>query len=129
VPETSQLLSNIFSVLLVLLPGAIWCAWWLFCVNWPKLWSALARGAWTGVVLFILVCGSVWARLDPRDLAWPGYYISALPWHIGAAALLACLAFLCGWLQGVLGWTAPEFPVHPVAAEHGHGHANGHGHH
>ena len=37
--------------------------------------------------------------------------------------LLAALTLLCGWLQGLLGWTPAEVNLEPpVAVEHGHGH-------
>jgi peptidoglycan/LPS O-acetylase OafA/YrhL len=102
-----------------------WCAWWLCCADWKKLWPTLAAGGWAPAVLLVLMAGAVWAQLDPYDLTWPGYYLPALLWHVGAAFLIACLAMFCGWLQDLLGWTPPEFPVHPVATAHGHDH----GHH
>jgi hypothetical protein len=113
------------TVVTFLLPCALWCAWWLWCVNWTKLWPVLARGGWAAAVLFILMGAAVWARLDPRDLAWPGYYIPAQVWHFGAVTTLALVALLCGFLQRICGWTPPEFPVHPAAGAHGHDH----GHH
>jgi hypothetical protein len=113
------------SFLIALLPAALWCAWWLWCVDWKKLWPVLASGAWVPAVLFVAMGGAVWTQLDPRDLTWPGYYVPSLAWHLAGALLLAAVAMLCGWLQGVLAWAPPEFPVHPVPALHGHDH----GHH
>jgi hypothetical protein len=127
--ESRELSVNVVSVLVALLPLAIWCAWWLFCVNWTKLWPVLASGAWAPAVLLVFMAGAVWARLDPRDLTWPGYYVSALAWHLSAGVGLAAVAMVCGWLQAVLGCTPREFPVHPPAPAHGHAHADGHGHH
>jgi hypothetical protein len=121
--ENRESLAN---VLTVVLPIAAWCAWWLWCVNWTKLWPVLARGAWAAVVLFILMGGVVWGRVDPMPLTWSGYYIPALTWHLGATMILAAVALLCGWLQGVLGWAPPEFPVHPAPAAHGHDHGPAH---
>jgi hypothetical protein len=120
-----------------LLPGAIrgllllavWCVWWLLCVDWKKLWPVLAFGAWAPAVLFVLMTGAVWARLDDRNLTWPGFYLPSFGWHVGATILLAGLALICGWLQGVIGWMPPEFPVHPPELAHGHAPADGHGHH
>jgi hypothetical protein len=120
-------LASVMTVLIALLPGGLWCAWWLWCVDWKKLWPVLARGAWAPAVLMVLMAGMVWNQLDPVDLAWPGYYLPALVWHMGAAVLLAAIALTCGWLQGVFHWTPPEFPVHPAPVAHGHDH--GHGHH
>jgi hypothetical protein len=99
------------------------------CVNWKKLRPVLSLGAWTAVVLIVLVSGVVWARLDPRDLSWPGFYVPALAWRVSAAVGLFLLALFCGWLQGVIGWTPPEIAVHPPEPEHGHAHGDGHGHH
>jgi hypothetical protein len=107
------------------LPLVLWCAWWLWCVDWSKLWPTLAAGAWAPAVLFVLVSGVVWARLDPDGFGAPG---SVVPAHVAAAVALACVAMFCGWLQGVFGWKPPEFPVHPAAAAHGHDHGHDHGH-
>ncbi len=115
--------------LLTLLPLAMWCAWWLLCADWKKLWQVLAVGGWAPAVLIVLMAGAVWGRLDPQELRWPAFYLPALAWHVAAAVALACLALACGWLQGVLGWTPPEFPVHPPELAHGQGHADAHGHH
>jgi hypothetical protein len=114
-------------IVFILLAAVAWCAWWLCCVDWKKLWAVLAAGAWAPALLLVLMGGAVWKVLDPRDLTWPGYYIPALTWHVGATVGLAALAMFCGWLQALLGWAPPEFPVHPAPAAHGHDH--GHGHH
>jgi hypothetical protein len=115
--------------LAVVLPLALWCVWWLLCVDWKKLWPVLGLGGWAPAVLLVLMAGAAWARLCPGDLAWSGYSLPAPAWQFGAAVGLACLAMICGWLQGVIGWKPPEFPVHPPAGEHGHAHAHGHVHH
>jgi hypothetical protein len=127
--ENREPLANVVSVLLFLLPIAVWCAVWLWCVDWAKLWPVLGRGGWAPAVLLIVMGGFVWGRIDPVDLTWPGYYLPAMAWHVGAAVSLACLAMICGWLQGVISWTPPEFPVHPPAAAHADGHGHDHGHH
>jgi hypothetical protein len=121
--STPEPLANAPWLLTVVLPLGLWCVWWLCCTDWPKLWPVLARGAWAAVVLFVLMGGVVWGRLDPDGFGAPGYALAA---HVAAAAGLAGLAFFCGWLQGLLGWTPPEFPVHPPAAAHDHGHAHAH---
>jgi hypothetical protein len=117
---------HVATTIVTLLAAALWCAWWLWCVDWKKLWPVLASGAWAPVVLFVAMGGAVWAQLDQKDLTWPGYYVPSLAWHVGAALVLAAVALLCGWLQGVFGWSPPEFPVHPAPADHGHGHDHGH---
>jgi hypothetical protein len=40
--------------------------------------------------------------------------------------LLVALTLLCGWLQGVMGWTPVEMELEPPADSAGH---DGHGHH
>jgi hypothetical protein len=126
IPEAS---TSIASVVAVVLPFVLWIAWWLWCVDWRKLWPTLGSGAWAPAVLLVAMGGVVWGRLDPRDLTWPGFYVPSMAWHVLAAICLGCLAMICGWLQGVFGWVPPEFPVHPPALAHGHGHSDGHGHH
>jgi hypothetical protein len=124
--DPSAPLTSVVSIVAAWLPLALWCAWWLWCADWSKLWPTLAAGAWAPAVLFVLVGGAVWGRLDPNGFGAPGYVVAA---HVAAAAGLACVAMFCGWLQGVFGWTPPEFPVHPAPAAHGHDHGHGHGHH
>jgi hypothetical protein len=129
VSDSRDVFASVISTLVAWLPLALWCAWWLLCVDWKKLRPVLSTGAWTAVVLLALVSGVVWARLDPRDLTWPGFYLPALTWRVASAVGLALLAMLCGWLQGVIGWMPPEFAVHPPEPAHGHAHGDAHGHH
>jgi hypothetical protein len=143
--------------LLIVLGGAImhwslliaWLAWWLGAVNWSKLWPVLARGAWAPVVLLSIVGALVWSQISPSE--WGG--LPNFWWQLGGVGLLVAVAFLCGWLQGVFGWTPAEINLHPPVAtvhvhhhedasegpEHraieelprdtGHHHHGGHGHH
>ncbi len=124
--DPSAPLASVVAILVVLLPAALWCAWWLWCVDWSKLWPTLATGAWAPAVLFVLMGGVVWGLLDPNGFGAPG---AVVPAHVGMAVGLAIVAMFCGWLQGVAGWTPPEFPVHPAPAAHGHDHGHGHDHH
>ena len=48
-----------------------WFAWWLFGVNWSKVWPTLRKGAWAPLVLLILIAALVWSRLSPSDI-WFG---------------------------------------------------------
>ncbi len=122
--DTPEPLAQAGTVFVVLLPLLLWCAWWLWCADWSKLWPVLGSGAWAPAVLLVLMGGAVWGVLDPRVLNGPGFFIPSVVWHIVAAAGVAALTLFCGWLQGVVGWTPPEFPVHPPAPAHdaGHGH-------
>jgi len=101
------------------LPGGLWCAWWLFCVDWTKAWPVLAKGGWAVCVLMAFLAALVWSALFPHR---PNFW-----WQLGAVSLLAAAALVCGWLQGVLGWTPAEVTFDPPADAHdGHGHG---GHH
>lgn len=108
----------------VLLP-AVWCVWWLWGVNWHKLWPALAKGAWAPLVLLALVAALVWTKLVPGSWTWVG--VATIPsgwWQLGIVTLLVAAALFCGWLQGHFGWSPQEISLEPPAPEHGH-----HGHH
>jgi hypothetical protein len=115
-------LSTTLTVLLGLLPAGLWCAWFLWCVNWPKVWPSLARGGWAVVVLLGLVVALAWSVIFPRPLLGLGNFT----WQLGAVTLLIAAALFCGWLQGKLGWTPAEVSFAPPADSHGHGHG---GHH
>ncbi|HYT88812.1 MAG TPA: hypothetical protein VEL76_08900 [Gemmataceae bacterium] len=112
----------------------VWIAWWLWGVNWQKAWPVLARGAWAPVVLLLVTAALVWSRLAPSScdclvlVTVPNFW-----WQLGAVGLLAAVALLCGWLQGVFGWTPAEIHLEPPAVGadmHGHEHPVGtqHGH-
>ena len=111
--------------LALLLPG-LWCAWWLWGVNWIKLWPTLAKGAWLPVVLLAVMAAVVWAQVQPSQCDCLGFV--TLPngwWQVGTVALLLALALFCGWLQGYFGWMPEEISVEPPL-EHDHGHAHAH---
>ena len=93
-----------------------WIAWWLWGVNWKRLWPVLAQGAWVPLVLLMLLSALAWSQIAPSEVAnfW---------WQLGAIALLVSLTFLCGWLQGIFGWAPEEVNLDPPApSAHGHGH-------
>jgi hypothetical protein len=113
---------------------AAWVAWWLWAVNWVHARDWLARGAWVGVVLLVVVAALVWSEIAPGPL---DVGVARLPnfwWQLGGTALLALLALFCGWLQGVAGWMPADIPIYPTGATaddtHGHEHPVGalHGH-
>jgi hypothetical protein len=93
-----------------------WLAWWLWGVNWKKLWPVLSGGAWVPLVLLMVLGALAWSRISPTEYAnfW---------WQLGAIGLLAAATFFCGWLQGVFGWTPAEINLEPPApSAHGHAH-------
>jgi hypothetical protein len=110
-PETSA--PWLLPFLLGLIPPLLWCAWWLWCVDWTKAWPVLAKGGWAVCVLLGLIVALAWWAVFPRG---------ALLWHLGAVAALACLALFCGWVQGKFGWTPAEVTFDPPTPDHGHGH-------
>jgi hypothetical protein len=98
---------------------ALWCAWWLWCVNWKDTWPVLARGGWVGVVLLVLTIALAWSAMYP---AKPNFW-----WQLGCTSALALVALFCGWAQGQLGWEPPPVTFEPAAHGHDHGHGHGHG--
>ncbi len=119
------------SGLLYVLPTVLWIVWWLFGVNWKRLWPFLSRGARAPLVLLVLVCTQAWALVAPGPcdclvfVTIPNYW-----WQLGCVTSLVLIALLCGSLQLYMGWTPPEYPVNPAPAGHHrhHHHKNGQSH-
>ena len=65
--ELPHWLSGLFGFLVQILPAILWMAFWLFAVDWGRVWPVLARGAWAPCVLLGLVVATVWSRLDTRE--------------------------------------------------------------
>ncbi|OAI51345.1 hypothetical protein AYO44_00615 [Planctomycetaceae bacterium SCGC AG-212-F19] len=106
-----------------------WVAWWLWGVNWAKLWPTLARGAWAPMALLVFMTALVWSKIAPGEYHLIG--IVTVPnffWQFGAVSLLAALTLVCGWLQGIFHWTPPEIRLEPAVVHHGHGSEPMHGH-
>jgi hypothetical protein len=105
-------------------PLIAWVAWWLCAVNWRRAWKALAEGAWAPLLLLIVMVSLVWSRLDPTDCSCLVLFtVPNFWWHLGGVGLLVAIAFFCGWLQGVFGWTPEEIDLDPPAVTaHAHGH-------
>jgi hypothetical protein len=114
--------------LLPWLPGGLWCAWWLWCVNWKHAWPVLARGGWIVVVLLTLVSALAWSGIFPRSCDCLGFPLANFWWQLGACTTLALVALFCGWLQGRWGLTPSEVDFEPVEHHDDHGHGHGHAH-
>jgi hypothetical protein len=132
-----RLLSNLWDILyallqlaFVLLPALLWCAWWLFCVNWKKAWLVLAAGGWVPVVLLMAIVALAWSRISGAPCNCLGFTIANFYWQSLAVIGLTLLALFCGWAQGRLDWTPAEVSFDPPP-EHGHDHGQHHdgGHH
>jgi hypothetical protein len=108
-------------------PIILWVAWWLWAVDWPKFWPTLAEGAWAVLVLLALVVAMALTFLIPGSQTVAGVDVPSPWWQLGAVSVAVAVMFLCGWLQGVLGWYPPE-PQPGPAAGHGHGHGHHHAH-
>jgi hypothetical protein len=107
----------------------VWVAWWLWFVDWRKLWPTLAAGSWAPFLLLSVLAAIAWACIAPGPLTLAGFVFPNFLWKLGAVMLLFCVALFCGWLQMVYRWHPPEIELEPPpAADHGH-HDHGHGHH
>jgi hypothetical protein len=105
----------------------LWCAFWLWAVNWKKVWPVLSQGGWAPVVLLVIVSALVWSQIAPGIYDVFGLFTLSNFWaHLVAGAVLAALALFFGWLQGVLGYTPAEINLEPPVAHHHHGHHHGH---
>jgi hypothetical protein len=106
---------------LLLIP---WLAWWLWGVNWKNVWAVLAEGAWLPVLLIMIVAAMVWSEIAPSDCTCLGFVtVPNFWWQLGGVGLLTAITLLCGWLQGVFGWSPLEASLEPPEApafEHDH---------
>jgi len=128
--EMPEWLARVLGVLLALLPGGLWWAWWLWAVNWKKAWPVLAEGAWLPVLLLMGVVTLVWSRISPSEGYWLGFVpLPNVWWQLGSVCALTATALFCGWLQDYFGWTPEEVSLEPPLSAHGHEDGHGHGHH
>ena len=104
----------------------VWLAWWLWGVNWKKAWPVLAQGAWLPALLVLVATALAWSQIYPSECTCLGFVtVPNFWWQLGEASLLAAVTLLCGWLQGVLGWTPAEISLVPPAPDadvHGYAH-------
>ncbi len=122
-----QIVYALLQIALVLLPIGLWCAWWLWCVNWKKAGPVLAAGGWVPIALLVFIVSVAWSRIFPATYTILGFPLPNFFWQLGCVIGLTLLALFCGWVQGRLGLTPAEVSFEPPAVDHGHhGH---HGHH
>ena len=104
----------------------VWVAWWLWAVNWKKAWPVLAEGAWLPALLVLVATALAWSQIYPSECTCLGSVtVPNFWWQLGEVTLLAAVTLLCGWLQGVFGWTPAEINLEPPAPEadvHGYTH-------
>jgi len=118
----------------IVLPLAVFNAWFLWGVNWRRGWPVLAAGGWLPLVLTGGMAAYVWSKMLPGPLVLAeGLVISNMTWKLAIVGLLIGDLLFCGWLQNRLGWFPPEISLEPPTPghgdEHGHhsdGHAGGH---
>jgi hypothetical protein len=95
----------------------VWIAWWLWAVNWKKVWPVLAQGGWLVVSLLVIIGALVWSMIAPDTGYLLGGLVGSAFWrHLVLVALLALVALVCGWLQGMLGWEPAEIDLEPPVA-------------
>jgi hypothetical protein len=126
-------LINLFTILARLAapwwPVLVWVAFWLWAVDWRKLWPRLAEGAWAPLTLIGIMVALIWSSLSPEPYSIGGVELVVFWWQLLAVATLISSALFFGWLQCVAGWYPAEIAIEaPATGGHGHDHGQGSGH-
>ena len=102
----------VYSLGRLMLPWAplfAWVAYWLFAVNWDKLWDVLLGGGWIGLVLIALIAVLVWGMVAPPESGVHhllGLSLSNFFGKLVFVTSLVCIMLLCGSVQ-MAGCCAP----------------------
>jgi hypothetical protein len=104
-----------------------WVAWWLWAVDWRKMWPRLAEGAWAPLTLLGIMVALAWSSITPGPYVVGDVAIASFWWQLLAVAGMIGAALFCGWLQGVLHCYPAEVALEPPApASDAHAHHAAH---
>jgi hypothetical protein len=121
--DPSELLVRTWHVLLALLPTVLWCAFWLWAVNWKTAWQVLAQGGWAPLLVLAVAVPAVWAQIDAGGFAVSdSVTIPRFWWQFIAVLTWLGLALFCGGLQGYFHYTPVAIELEPPPVAHGHDH-------
>lgn len=79
-----------------------WVVFWLFAVNWARLWDVLFSGGLVGLVLIGLLAILVWGVIAPPEGGYHyflGLYVTNFVGKFVYVAVLTCIMFLCASAQ------------------------------
>lgn len=128
-----DVLLAILALLVPWTPLIAWIAFWLFAVNWEKLYKVMVKGGWVGVVLIGLVMILVWGVVAPPAGGNHQLFGLSVTNFVGKAVYVTTLLVimsLCGSVQltGACGSLA-RFPAPKADDCHAsHVHPDDHGH-
>jgi hypothetical protein len=129
VPDMPHWVDGLLSLLIVLVPYALWTLYCLFAINWKKMWPTLAEGAWVPVLLLIVLIALVWSQIRASDMTLFGViHVGNFWWQLGALLLLTGLGLFAGWVQDRYDWAPFDYAVEPAEHGHPHDHVHAHGH-
>ncbi len=107
------LAQQLFQLGVVHLLLIVWIAWWLWAVNWKKVWPVLAQGGWVAVTLLAIFGALAWSRIAGSDYSLGSVLLPNFWWQLGAVGVLIGVTLLCGWLQTYLDWSPAEISLEP----------------
>ncbi|MEX2286939.1 MAG: hypothetical protein WD648_07615 [Planctomycetaceae bacterium] len=122
-----DLLTIVAGLALPYLPLVAWVVFWLFAVDWVRLWQILRwrSGGWVGLVLIGLLAVLVWGTVSPPEAGTHSFLGLSVSNYVGKTAyvtMLFCIMLLCGSIQlsGLLGdcCRVAEEPESDVHAPH-----------
>ncbi|QDV37460.1 caspase family protein [Tautonia plasticadhaerens] len=91
---------------------ALWVAYWMLLISWPRLWEVLHRGGWIPAAVLGGGTATLWGLVAPEPwLSLSGHSLPGILEKFVLVGLLIVLALVCGLVQDRTGWAPQEDPL------------------